>query len=319
MASIQQELMDLPTDLLFERLAKYGVRIDEKTFVKMANKHGSPAGVVRRWKVNQLADASVLTSIASILWSRLCPDLSRVDEIEDAMRQGYRLMEKRNEDHRRYFDKKRKHPNKVSVEDDATAKERYDQRTVEVVTFWLKAWDKLRGQAQARSIRSAERLPDLITVEEDLETPINWLQDLEMELENLSWAEQPGKPARSDKVFPEAHHWAEERLHYVREVMETLPDSDPLMIFNMRRDEAEAYFLLDDAASGDKLYAQLVEDEPTHAWAYIGWGDMYSPQFCALSGGPDVARAREIYERGLGPVKEERDEIEERIALLDRE
>ncbi len=284
-----QEMQEWPTSRIFERLAKFGVKIDERTFVKMAGKYHTPTGIAKAWKLNKLADETEVAHMAAVLWDRLCPDMFRANEFEDLVQQGYELMAKRNDDQRRHFARKRKHPDKVSKKDDAAAKEQHDERTVNLVSLWLRAWDLIRELAKEQSIRSANQLNDRIRKHsKDIELPSNWIQDLEMELENLSWAERPANEARSAKVFTTPNHWVNERLRYVREVMATLPMSDETMIFNMRRDEAEACFILDNREMGDTLYAKLVEDEPSNPWAYIGWGDMYSPRYCALSCGPDI-------------------------------
>jgi tetratricopeptide (TPR) repeat protein len=88
----------------------------------------------------------------------------------------------------------------------------------------------------------------------------NWCQDFEMTLGN----------AGIDN--PEFY---EKRIEFCHEFVELLPESDELIIENMRRAEAESYLLIGKLEEGEKAFELLAKDFPNSAWVYIGWGDLY--------------------------------------------
>ncbi|QSO47150.1 SEC-C metal-binding domain-containing protein [Alicyclobacillus mengziensis] len=166
--------------------------------------------------------------------------------------------------------------------------------------IWLAGWDSLVRYAEKEGLRSLERvdsrhrntLPEFVS---------NWVQDLESCLGNLAMGDE---------------QWGHARLKMIRELLQQFPNSDLELIFNMQEAAAETQFLLGHRDEGDALFAALVDAHPDNAWAYIGWGDMYSPAFYRGRWQKDVNRAREIYESGLRTATP-RDVIEDRIRLLE--
>jgi hypothetical protein len=172
----------------------------------------------------------------------------------------------------------------------------------EAARIWLEGWSLLLEYARTEQLPSLEAvddrggstLPDFVS---------NWIQDLEACLGNLATADE---------------NWAQARLKMIQELLQQFPDTHSHIIFNMREAAAETQFLLGHPDEGDALFTALVDTYPDNAWAYIGWGDMYSPVFYRDRWQKNPDRARELYERGLaGPVLADRDMIEERIQLLD--
>ncbi|MCL6591025.1 MAG: hypothetical protein K6U80_13855 [Firmicutes bacterium] len=54
-----------------------------------------------------------------------------------------------------------------------------------------------------------------------------------------------------------------------------MPDSDKLIVENIRRAEAESYFQTGGSEAGEKAFQSLAGDFPGLPRVYIGWGDMY--------------------------------------------
>ena len=170
---------------------------------------------------------------------------------------------------------------------------------VEACRIWLEVWDhlKTRFRADMRSIEAAEG------VFSGLQSLYNWCQDLEMELHNAGL---------EDPVF------FEKAIAYCREFYSLFPDSDELLLHNMKRTEAEAHFALGREGEGDQLFTALIEQFPENAWGYIGWGDMYA---WPLKGGGrrDPKRAKRIFEMGLNANVSDKTDLLNRLQDLDEE
>ncbi len=169
-----------------------------------------------------------------------------------------------------------------------------DRKTVEACNIWLEVWEHLKPRftPDMKSIDDAER------VFAGMQSLHNWCQDLEMELHNAGLDE----PAFFQK-----------RIDYCHEFCELFPDTDELILHNMKRAEAEAHFALGRAAEGDRLFQALIKQYPHNPWGYIGWGDMYVDEL------HDTGRAREIYQMGLNPMVKDQEDILDRLQTLENE
>jgi hypothetical protein len=173
------------------------------------------------------------------------------------------------------------------------------QSEMEACRIWLEVWEDLkpRFRADMRSIEDAEG------VFMGSQLLHNWCQDLEMELHNAGLHEPS---------------FLEKAIEYCREFCDLFPDSDELLLHNMKRTEAEAHFALGREGEGDRLFEALIERFPDNAWGYIGWGDMVA--FPTKVGSPrDLERAKRIYEMGLRANVKEKDDILGRIRNLEQE
>ncbi|MGQ9531667.1 MAG: hypothetical protein ACUVTQ_02555 [Desulfotomaculales bacterium] len=131
----------------------------------------------------------------------------------------------------------------------------------------------------------------------------NWCQDLEMELGNAG-------------VKDPAFH--EKRIAYCREFCALFPESDESIIENMKRAVAESLFALGRIEEGERAFQDLVREFPRSAWAYIGWADMY--WLCEESKAPrDYDRAEKLYRLALGRDVEDKEEVLERLRMLEEE
>ncbi len=95
--------------------------------------------------------------------------------------------------------------------------------------------------------------------------------------------------------------------------------SDPLILINMKRAEAEALFELGRIEEGDRAFEALIKEFPDSAWGYIGWGDMYGifrpKDYVSF----DHEKAERIYRLGLERVTEDRKIILDRLESLEEE
>jgi tetratricopeptide (TPR) repeat protein len=104
----------------------------------------------------------------------------------------------------------------------------------------------------------------------------------------------------------------EKRIEYCQEFCSLFPETDKLIIENMKRAEAESYFALGLVEEGEKAFQDLVKDFPDSAWAYIGWGDMYKDL-------GDYDQAESIYRMALEKNVAGKEEVLERLEMLEEE
>ena len=162
--------------------------------------------------------------------------------------------------------------------------------------LWLEVWEHLKK----RFTPEMKNLKDAEVVFSGLQSLDNWSGDLEMELGNAGLQD------------PSFYH---KRIAYCREFYTLFPESDELTILNMKRAEAESYFMLGESEKGEKLFKSLVEEIPDSIWGYVGWGDMYT--FSKFSKTPpDYDKAERIYRMALGKELEEEDIVLDRIRDL---
>ena len=159
--------------------------------------------------------------------------------------------------------------------------------------IWLQVWDHLkkRFKPEMKSIRDAEK------VFSGLQSLYNWCQDLEMDLGNAS-------------IIVPAFY--EKRIEYCQEFCSLFPETDKLIIENMKRAEAESYFALGLVEEGEKAFQDLVKDFPDSAWAYIGWGDMYRDL-------GDYDQAESIYRMALEKNVAGKEDVLERLEMLEED
>ncbi|MCY0876415.1 MAG: SEC-C metal-binding domain-containing protein [Firmicutes bacterium] len=165
--------------------------------------------------------------------------------------------------------------------------------------FWWRVWEFVIAWARKNDIRSLEVLDDSLS--EFLDGFVsNWLMDLEELLGNL---------------WNEGEIYTRKRLDLARAVQLQFPVSN-LNLLNWGRAEGESLFRLGDPVAGDEVYKSLLQRYPDEAWAYIGWGDQYSPTFATVPAYVDFEKALQIYRMGLDHEPLENEAIRERIGLL---
>ncbi|MCF6335581.1 MAG: SEC-C domain-containing protein [Spirochaetales bacterium] len=165
-------------------------------------------------------------------------------------------------------------------------------KTAEACDVWLELWTNLKGRfkPEFRNIKEAELIfsgSDYI---------YNWCQDLEAELGNAGIGNLK---------------YYKKRLEYCSEFCSIFPESDKMLMGNMKRAIAESHFAIGNKVKGNKCFTELIEQYPDRIWGYIGWGDMYfSPLQKDIK--PNYDKAEQIYKMGLGR------NIKEEAVLIDR-
>lgn len=174
------------------------------------------------------------------------------------------------------------------------------EKTKEACLTWEKAWEEVK-KVLTSEIRSVSELDRFIGSDGGV---FNWCQDYEMQLGNAGF-EDPS--------------FFEKRITYCRDFVELLPESDSLIIENMRRAEAESYFALGKTDEGEKAFKALIKDFPNSAWVYIGWGDMYWTYRISDKIPCDYEKAEKIYREALGKDVDDKEAVLERLAELEEE
>lgn len=172
-------------------------------------------------------------------------------------------------------------------------------KEVEGCRIWLEVWEHLKERftPDMRSVEEAER------VFRGTECLFNWCQDLELELGNAG-VKEPS--------------FYKKRIEYCQEFCTLFPETDRLIIENMKRAVAESYFALGMVEEGEKAFQELVAEFPHSAWVYIGWGDMY--WLYENSKVPrNYEKAESIYRMALEKGVDEEEEVLDRLEMLKEE
>ncbi len=162
---------------------------------------------------------------------------------------------------------------------------------------WLQVWGHLKDRfaGDMTSIHDAE------AVFSGMRCLTNWCQDLEEALH---------KAGKNDPAY---YH---KRLEYCTEFCSLFPDSERLIIINMKRAAAECYFSLGRIDEGDRAFERMANELPNSVWPYIGWGDMYCV-FTEPGVAADKEKAKRIYQMGLAIDSYEKRYLLERLESLD--
>lgn len=142
--------------------------------------------------------------------------------------------------------------------------------------IFLSAWEVLKKKCRNRSCTLdylEKQFAGLFFVN-------NFIQDLGLALDNA---------AVRDPIY------AQKRLQFYQEVLETFVHEDADMIHQLRRAVADSFGLLGDYARADEEFSRLAHDFPANPWTYIGWGDLYGFGPNAT----DPIRAQELYRKAL--------------------
>jgi len=163
--------------------------------------------------------------------------------------------------------------------------------TEKACNIWLEAWEDFKSWMGENGIKS---LLDINFKDGWTEHPVNYAQDLEMELHNAGV---------ENKVY------LEERITYCRDLLSYV-GQNKLMESNTRRAIADSYFKIGDEVECDRLYRQWLDEDPKWGWGYIGWHDCYAEEF---HGRHNIKKAGEIIQRALCE-----DDVRDRLDVVDR-
>ncbi len=166
-------------------------------------------------------------------------------------------------------------------------------RPTEASDLWLQAWEWIKQLAQPEM----KTLRDFVNhFRSELDPCIfNWLWDFSRAL-NIA----------GTTVLPYHEH----RLRFVREYLELFTGESVQTQIHLQSDKAQSLLALGRKSEAEAVLTALVERFPDHAWAYIGWSDLY--WFYRDSPG-DYTRAEQILRLAL-----DRQDLRNRDAILSR-
>lgn len=150
-----QEIAEIPTDKIIEKLEFSGIPFSHEEFLIDVHNHYGSVDIYKKWE-DQFSitatgyDEDFIWMAADVLWRRLAPEKISTEMLDDWMQEGYELIEKRDE--------------------------------VGGCTIWLKVWDELKKRFKPE-MRTIEEAESLFSGSQSL---FNWCQDLEMELGNAA-------------------------------------------------------------------------------------------------------------------------------------
>ena len=173
-----------------------------------------------------------------------------------------------------------------------------ERRLEECCNLWLEVWEHLKK----RFTSDMSDIEDARRIFSGTQSLYNWCQDLDMELWNAGL---------------EDTRFFKKRLEFCREFCRMFPDTDSLVIVNMKRGEANSYFFLSESERGDEAFEKLIEEFPESAWGYIDWGDMYCSVMQDDKVPADYDKAERIYRMGLDNATSDRDVILDRLQRLE--
>jgi len=121
--------------------------------------------------------------------------------------------------------------------------------------IWLNAWEEVKGLFAAGAAEDIFELNDVYK----WAMPIsNYAQMLEMELHNAG-------------VDDKEYH--KRRIAYCKELVEWCKDE--MTANNARCSMAEAYFELGDIPAGDRIFQDLISEDPDRGENYVSWAGCY--------------------------------------------
>lgn len=261
------EINAFSTDQIIQRLQGFGVPFTKELFLKDVHNFYSACDLGEHWLdlypiTATGLDEDFIWMAAIVLWERLVPGVINTEKLDDMMQDGYDLEE------------------------------------VEASSLWLEVWEHLKK----RFTPDMKSIDDAEVVFSGMQSLSNWVQDLEIELQNAAVVDQS---------------FYKNRIEFCSEFCELFPESDELIIYNMRSAAAESYFGLGRIEEGEKAFKLLIEDFPDSAWSYIDWGDMYCIIRLNDAVPLDFEKAKQIYEMALSRDVEDKQEVEDRLRDLE--
>lgn len=174
------------------------------------------------------------------------------------------------------------------------------QGTVEACDHWLEAFELIKEVAREKSYKNIKQIEEEFKFVEHL---TNWVQDIEMELENAGIEEK---------------EYFKKRITYTTEFCDIFTETDQFIIMSMKLAKAESYFELEEVTKSEELFKQYAEEYKDSVWPFVKWGDVYwlSNILNERRELLNVDKAMEIYKSGLGRDAHEDYILEDRIGDL---
>lgn len=151
----RDEIEELPTAKIVEKLAMCGIPFSRDEFLIDVNNHHSSDDIYKEWKTRYTITATGFDEdfpwmAAEVLWRRLAPDKVSTMQLDDMVQDGYELTG--------------------------------GETTTKGCDLWLRVWDILKTRF-TKDMRKIEDADKVIFQSQFLS---NWLQDMELELVNAA-------------------------------------------------------------------------------------------------------------------------------------
>lgn len=131
-------------------------------------------------------------------------------------------------------------------------------KQIEGCDKWLEAWETIKRNTP-ENVTTLEKIDSILSGM--LQSVHNWCQNLEMELHNAGIDDK--------KYFHKL-------IEFCQDFCKIFCNEDSeVIILNMKRAEADAYFELGEMRKGDEKFEGILKEHPEYIWGYIGWGDQY--------------------------------------------
>lgn len=159
-----------------------------------------------------------------------------------------------------------------------------DGEVSEACDLWLELWETIKEYIKKNEYNAIEDMDAEIETEESL---VNWVQDLEMELENAGMVNG---------------EYYKKRNNFCNEFENLLPESDRFILMNMITAQGESLFEMDEEEESDKMFERAINEHQSSVWPYVKWGD--TKWLSGIKVGKvtreDVEKAFNIYSKGKG-------------------
>lgn len=203
----QQEISQIPTDKILEKLAMCGIPVVEPDFLKDVGNCYGAGDIYKRWKerftiTTEGFDGDFPWMAADVLWRRLAPTKVSTEQLDDRMQDGYDRQERRD--------------------------------TTGACELWLAVWEDLKPRftKEMRTLEATE------SVFHGYQALFNWCQDLEMELGNAA-IDDPAFHERRIRYCREFCELFPDEDSIVPNMRKTMAES---LFLSGKREEAERDF-----------------------------------------------------------------------------
>ncbi len=165
--------------------------------------------------------------------------------------------------------------------------------SVKASRIWLETWQDILGFMDRAGLQS---LDDFDRQFRGSQAVFNWIQDFEIELHNAGLDD------------PQFFH---QRVALCKTVLDRFSEGD-LPMGGFKTGMADAYAMLGDLETADRLYLAWLDEKPRWGWGWIGWADCY---WFSRGEAKNPEKAIQILKRGLAVSGvDDRHDILERLA-----
>lgn len=181
-------------------------------------------------------------------------------------------------------------------------KQLYENNCSDAVDTWKGVWNEIMDAMKKESIRTFEHFDQVFKGNQFV---ANWISDFDNCLLDIISNTQ-------NKSILDVY--GEMRIFLNENMQVCLKSDDILTLENSQRAIAETYFIIGNTELGEKLFEQLLNENPRWGWGWIGWSDQY---WLCKGEKADFKKGEELLVKALN-IKNvnDRSYIEERLLEL---